>query len=156
MAVVGPGTGLDTMGVSHKTEMVRRALSVNRPDPGDAFGTLAALGGLEIAALAGVMIACAAGGTCVVADGFVSGAAALVAVRMCPDVAGYLFPSHRSAEPGHDVQLRMLGLRPVLDLDMRLGEGTGAALAMGLLDAACGVMRGMATFEEAGVSGIDA
>lgn len=151
--VTGPGTGLDAEGVARKAEVVRRALEVNALGGSDALGVLAAVGGLEIAALAGVVIGCAERGVCVVSDGFISGAATLAAVRMCPDALGYVFPSHESAEPGHAAVLEALGLAPVLRLEMRLGEGTGAVLAMGILDAACKMMSGMATFAEAGVSG---
>jgi nicotinate-nucleotide--dimethylbenzimidazole phosphoribosyltransferase len=154
--VVGPGTGLDAAGVAHKVDVVRRALAANEPDPGHPFAVLAALGGLEIAGLAGVVLGAAAAGVSVVADGFISGAAALAAVRMAPAARDYLFASHRSAEPGHAHVLHALDLAPVLDLDMRLGEGSGAALAMGVIDAACRVMSGMATFSEAGVSEADA
>jgi nicotinate-nucleotide--dimethylbenzimidazole phosphoribosyltransferase len=153
--VVGRGTGLDDAGVAHKAEVIRRALAVNGVDRLDALGVLAAVGGLEIAGMAGVMLGAASVGCCVVADGFISGSAALVATRLCPELAGYLFPSHRSAEPGHTVVLDALGLQPVLELDMRLGEGTGAALAIEIISAACAVMSGMATFAEAGVSGAD-
>lgn len=151
--VVGPGTGLDAAGVSRKAEVVARAVSVNRPDPADPLGTLAALGGLEIAGMCGVIIGAASAGACAVADGFISGAAALAAVRMCPACEAYVFPSHLSAEPGHRIVSDALGLKPVLELDMRLGEGTGAALAIGIIGAACRMMSGMATFAEAGVSG---
>ena len=150
--VVGPGTGLDIAGVQHKREIVARALEVNADALAEPFSALAAVGGLEIAGLAGVVAGAAASGVCVVADGFISGAAALAALRLAPECAGYLFASHRSAEPGHQVVLDASGLTPVLDLDMRLGEGTGAALAMEIIDAACACMSGMATFEEAGVS----
>ncbi len=152
-AVVGPGTGLDEAGVRHKAGVIGRALALHDPREDDPLGTLAALGGLEIAAMAGAMIGGASAGVCVVADGFISGAAALAAVRIAPGVRRYLFPSHRSAEPGHGVALEALGLEPVLELDMRLGEGTGAALAIGIMGAACSMMSGMATFAEAGVSG---
>jgi nicotinate-nucleotide--dimethylbenzimidazole phosphoribosyltransferase len=150
--VVGPGTGLDADGVRHKAEVVRRAIEVNRPDANDALDTLAKVGGLEIAGLAGVVIGAASLGIPVVSDGYISGAATLVALRLAPAVRPWIFASHRSAEPGHRVVLEALGVRPVLELDMRLGEGTGAALAMELMDAACAVMSGMATFEQAGVS----
>lgn len=150
--VVGPGTGLDGAGVAHKAEVVRRALAVNHVHDLDALGVLAAVGGLEIAALAGVIIGCAEERTAVVADGFISGSAALAAIALCPAARDYLFPSHLSAEPGHAIALGALGLEPVLALDMRLGEGTGAALAMGIIDAACRMISGMATFEEAGVA----
>jgi len=150
--VVGRGTGLDDEGVARKIEVVRRALDVNRVAELDALGILAAVGGLEIAALAGVIIGAAEEGVCVVSDGFISGAATLAALALCPTAADYVFPSHLSVEPGHSVVLQALGLEPVLTLDMRLGEGTGAALAMGLIHAACRMMSGMATFAEAGVS----
>lgn len=154
--VVGPGTGLDAAGVAHKADVIRRALEVNRPDPSDPLGVLAAVGGLEIAGLVGVVLGAAASGVCVVADGFISGAAALVALRLAPAARDYTFASHRSAEPGATAVLRALDLDPVLELDMRLGEGSGAALTMGLIDAACRVMSGMCTFAEAGVSGAEA
>ena len=154
--VVGSGTGLDAAGVAHKATVVRRALAVNETRCIDALGTLAAVGGLEIAALAGVIIGAAEEGVAVVSDGFISGAAMLAALQLCPLAAEYVFPSHLSVEPGHRGLHDFLGLEPVFDLDMRLGEGTGAALAMGIIDAACEMMSGMATFAEAGVSGSDA
>jgi nicotinate-nucleotide--dimethylbenzimidazole phosphoribosyltransferase len=150
--VVGPGTGLDAAGVRHKADVVRRAIEVNIPDPLDAFDTLMKVGGLEIAGIVGVILGAASLGVPVVVDGFISGAAALVALHLAPSARPWVFVSHRSAEPGHTVVLEALGLRPVLQLDMRLGEGTGAALAMELMDAACAVMSGMATFAEAGVA----
>lgn len=154
--VVGRGTGLDDAGVRHKAEVVTRALEVNGVrEPEDPLGVLAAVGGLEIAALAGVILGGAEQGVCVVSDGFISGAAALVAARMNPVSREYLFPSHLSVEPGHAIVLAALELEPVLELDMRLGEGTGAALAMGIIDAACRMLSGMATFAEAGVSGAE-
>jgi nicotinate-nucleotide--dimethylbenzimidazole phosphoribosyltransferase len=150
--VVGRGTGLDDAGVAHKAEVVARALSVNNVAGLDALGVLAAVGGLEIAALAGVVIGSAASRITVVSDGFISGAATLAALAMCPVARDYVLPSHLSVEPGHRIVLDHLGLAPVLDLDMRLGEGTGAALAMGIIDAACQMLSGMATFAEAGVA----
>ena len=150
--VVGPGTGLDDEGVRHKVDVVRRAIEVNIPDPLDALDTLTKVGGLEIAGIVGVVLGAASLGIPVVSDGYISGAAALVALHMAPAVRPWLFASHLSAEPGHAVVLRALDVRPVLQLDMRLGEGTGAALAMEIMDAACAVMSGMATFDEAGVS----
>jgi len=150
--VVGRGTGLDDAGVAHKAEVVRQAREVNRVAELDALGVLAAVGGLEIAALAGVVIGCAQEGVAVVTDGFISGSAALSAVAICPAARDFVVPSHLSVEPGHAVILKALGLEPVLSLDMRLGEGTGAALAMGIVDAACRMLSGMATFAEAGVA----
>ena len=150
--VVGPGTGLDPDGVARKADVVRRAIEVNGPDVADPLDVLAKVGGLEIAGLAGVVIGAASCGVPVVSDGYISGAATLAALRLAPAARPWVFASHRSAEPGHRLVLEVLGLRPVLELDMRLGEGTGAALAIEVMDAACAVMRGMATFAEAGVS----
>ncbi|GAB4274704.1 MAG: nicotinate-nucleotide--dimethylbenzimidazole phosphoribosyltransferase [Coriobacteriia bacterium] len=150
--VVGPGTGLDPEGVARKARIVARALEVNDVDPEDPLGVVSCVGGLEIAGLAGVVVGCAAHGIPVVADGFISGAAALVASRYEPRAEQYLFLSHVSAEPGHLAVTGAFTTDPVLDLQMRLGEGTGAALAMGIIDAACRCMSDMATFEEAGVS----
>jgi nicotinate-nucleotide--dimethylbenzimidazole phosphoribosyltransferase len=155
-SVVGPGTGLDAAGVAHKAEVIRRALLVNHAVDLDALGVLAAVGGLEIAMLAGVVIGAAQEGVCVVTDGYISGAATLAAVALCPLARDYVFPSHLSVEPGHALVLGALDLEPVLDLDMRLGEGTGAALAFGIIDAACRMISGMATFDEAGVAHADA
>jgi nicotinate-nucleotide--dimethylbenzimidazole phosphoribosyltransferase len=138
--------------VSHKAAVVARMLEVNRAGDLDALGVLAAVGGLEIAALAGVVIGAAAEGVCVIADGYISGAAALAAVRLCPAAGDYVLPSHLSREPGHRLLLDALGMEPLLSLEMRLGEGTGAALAMGIVDAACRMLSGMSTFAEAGVS----
>lgn len=152
-AVVGRGTGLDDAGVAHKAEVIRRAVQVNNAKDLDPLGVLAALGGLEVAALVGVVIGSAEERVCVVSDGFISGAATLAAVALCPATRDYVLPSHLSVEPGHRVVMDALGLKPVLELDMRLGEGTGAALAMGVIDAACRMLTGMATFAEAGVSG---
>lgn len=151
--VVGPGTGLAGDALAHKAEVVRRALIVNRIAEQDALGVLAAVGGFEIAMLAGVIIGAAEERVAVVADGYISGSAALAAVALCPAAREYLFPSHLSAEPGHALVMRALELEPVLDLDMRLGEGTGAALVFSVIDAACRMLSGMATFAEAGVSG---
>jgi nicotinate-nucleotide--dimethylbenzimidazole phosphoribosyltransferase len=150
-AVVGRGTGLDDAGVAHKASVVRRALDVNHVGDLDPLGVLAAVGGLEIAALAGVVIGGAEEGVAVVSDGFISGAAMLAALELCPLAREYVLPSHLSVEPGHRLLLDFIGLAPVLDLDMRLGEGTGAALAMSIIDAACEMMSGMSTFAEAGV-----
>jgi nicotinate-nucleotide--dimethylbenzimidazole phosphoribosyltransferase len=150
--VTGRGTGVDDAGWARKVEAVERALAVNRPDRGDPLGVLAAVGGLEIAVLVGAILGAAARRLPVVLDGFITGAAALVACAMRPAVADRLLAGHRSVEPGHVIVLDRLGLRPLLQLDMRLGEGTGAALAMQLVVAAAAVRDGMATFEEAAVS----
>ena len=151
--VVGRGTGVDDTTLQRKMAVVADALRLHPPRHDDPFGTLAALGGLEIAAMAGVFVGGAAARVCVVADGFISAAAALAAMSMCPASRHYSFGSHTSREPGHSVTLVPLQLSPFLHLDMRLGEGTGAALGIGVMGAACAMMNGMATFEEAGVSG---
>jgi nicotinate-nucleotide--dimethylbenzimidazole phosphoribosyltransferase len=151
--VTGRGTGVEDRVLAHKVSVVERSLAVNRPDPSDPVGVLAAVGGLEIAALVGLAIGAAARQIPVVLDGFITGAAALAAVALQPAIAPRLIASHRSPEPGHAVVLERLGLRPYLDLEMRLGEGTGASLLIGLLDAACGIRDEMATFAGAGVSG---
>jgi nicotinate-nucleotide--dimethylbenzimidazole phosphoribosyltransferase len=150
--VTGRGTGIDDETWRHKVAVIERALAVNNTDPDDPIGVLAAVGGLEIAALVGVSVEAAAARVPVVLDGFITGAAALIAVRLAPGIGPRLLAAHRSVEPGHAVALDRLGLRPVLALDLRLGEGTGAALAVGLLSAACRVRDEMATFESAGVS----
>ncbi len=149
---VGRGTGLDREGVRRKARVVAAALNRNRPDPADPLDVLAKVGGFEIGGLVGVILGAAARRKPVVLDGYITGAAALLAVRLCPAVRPYLLASHRSAEPGHRLVLRALGLRPLLDLGMRLGEGTGAALAFMLIDAALRAHREMRTFAEAGVS----
>ncbi|HEY7139337.1 MAG TPA: nicotinate-nucleotide--dimethylbenzimidazole phosphoribosyltransferase [Methylomirabilota bacterium] len=150
--VTGRGTGVaDDVWVA-KVDAVRRALGANRQDAGDALGVLAALGGFEIAGLVGVVLAGAARRVPVVLDGFIATAGALVAARLAPAARDYMIAAHRSAEPGHVRQLEALGLTPYLELGMRLGEGTGAALGIGLLRAALACYREMATFKEAGVS----
>ncbi len=149
---VGRGTGLDPAGVRHKARVVEAGLRRNRPDPADPLDVLAKVGGFEIGGLVGLILGAAARRKPVVLDGYITGAAALLAVRLCPAVRPYLIASHRSAEPGHRLVLRALKLRPLLDLGMRLGEGTGAALAFLLIDAALRTHREMRTFAEAGVS----
>lgn len=151
-AVVGRGTGLDDLGVMRKVAVVERALAVNRPDPADALDVLAKVGGYEIGGMAGAMLAAAAYRKPVVVDGFISTAAAMIAVGLAPQLRPYLIASHRSQERGHRVMLEWLGLQPLLDLDLRLGEGTGAALGIFLAEGACKILCEMATFEEAGVS----
>ena len=150
--VCGPGTGLDTDGVAHKATVVGRMLATNRPSADDPLGALAAVGGFEIAVLTGVALGAAAEGGVVVLDGFITGAAALVAERLEPAVGGYLVASHRSPEPGHAAVLDALALEPLLDLGLRLGEASGAALALPLLEAARAILVEMATFEAAGVT----
>ena len=131
---------------------MRSALDVNRPGPADPVGALAAVGGFELAVLTGVCLGAAAAGAVVLLDGFVTGAAALVAARLAPDAAARMVASHRSPEPGHPLVLAELGLRPLLDLGLRLGEGSGAALALPVVSAALALLADMATFESAGVT----
>ncbi|HYM16239.1 MAG TPA: nicotinate-nucleotide--dimethylbenzimidazole phosphoribosyltransferase [Dehalococcoidia bacterium] len=148
----GRGTGVDDAAYARKLAAVERAIAINAPDAADAIDVLAKVGGFEIAFLAGVAIGAAASGAILVLDGYPTTAAALVAAGVAPPSVDYMLTSHQSAEPGHRVALQHLGLRPLLDLEMRLGEGTGAALAMTLLDAALRIPREMATFDSAGVS----
>lgn len=150
--VTGRGTGVDDAGLARKVAVIERALALNRPDPTDALDVLAKVGGFEIAGLAGVMLGAAANRVAVVVDGFISGAAALVAAGLSPAVVPYMVAGHRSVEGGHAYALARLGLKPLLDLQMRLGEGTGTALAISLVEAATKVLAEMATFAEAGVS----
>ncbi|MCI0634286.1 MAG: nicotinate-nucleotide--dimethylbenzimidazole phosphoribosyltransferase [Actinobacteria bacterium] len=150
----GPGTGLEPAGVARKVDVVRRGLEANglpRPDA-DPVGVLGALGGLEIAFLVGVILGASARRVPVLLDGFITGASALIAAELAPPSVGSMIAATRSPEPGHDPVLDRLGLEPLLDLRLRLGEGTGAALALGLVRAAVAILSEMATFEEAGVS----
>lgn len=149
---VGPGTGIHGEALARKVAVVRRALALHRPDPADPLGVLAAVGGAEFGAMAGAMLAGAARGWAVIVDGYIAGAAALVALALDPKLKDFLVWSHRSAEPGAARLLERLGIEPVLDLELRLGEGTGAALAVPILRGACAVMREMATFSSAGVA----
>jgi nicotinate-nucleotide--dimethylbenzimidazole phosphoribosyltransferase len=151
--VTGRGTGVDDQTWAHKVDVVRRALDRHRPDPADPLGTLAAVGGLEHAALAGYLLGAAALRVPVLLDGVIAGAAALAAAALCPDSVHYMVAGHRSTEPGASRALAALGLRPVLELDLRLGEGSGAVLALPVVQAAARVLRDVATFDSAGVSG---
>ncbi|MDH5674282.1 MAG: nicotinate-nucleotide--dimethylbenzimidazole phosphoribosyltransferase [Myxococcales bacterium] len=152
LQAVGPGTGVDAEGRARKLQAVATALELHRPDPARPLSLLAAFGGFELAGLVGLMLGAAARRTPVVLDGFITGAAALVASALCPALGAHLMASHRSAEPAHDRVLERLGLSPLLQLDLRLGEGSGAALAMPLIDGALAAFHDMASFEEAGVS----
>ena len=151
----GRGTGRNDRELAHKIAVVERALEVNRPDPGDGLDVLAKVGGFEIGVLAGVVLGGSLTQRVVVLDGFISGAACLVAHSLCTNVRDYVVAAHLSAETGHRIVLSHMGLRPLLDLGMRLGEGTGAVLAMGIVEAAAACLAEMATFEEAGVSNRD-
>lgn len=150
--VTGRGTGIDEPARLRKIQVIRRALEVNRPDPHDALDVLAKLGGFEIAGLVGLILGAASRKVPVILDGFITGAAALVAAGLCPAVKDYCIAAHGSTEPGHRVILRHLGLRPLLDLDMRLGEATGALLAVPLVTASLRILKDMATFSAAGVT----
>jgi nicotinate-nucleotide--dimethylbenzimidazole phosphoribosyltransferase len=154
-AVTGRGTGIDDAMLARKIDVVRRALALHRPDPADPLGVLAAVGGFEHAAVAGFVLAGAAARVPVLLDGVIAGSAALVAQRFCPDALAACIAGHGSAEPGHPVALRHLGLRPLVDLDLRLGEGTGALLALPIVRCAARALRDMATFDGAGVSDPD-
>ncbi len=149
---VGPGTGVQGEVLRRKLNVVQEALALHRPDPADPVGVLAAVGGAEFGAMAGAMLGGAARGWAVIVDGYIAGAAALVALALEPRLKDFLFWSHRSAEPGAARLLAHLGIEPVLDLGLRLGEGTGAALAVPILRSACAIMREMATFSSAGVA----
>jgi nicotinate-nucleotide--dimethylbenzimidazole phosphoribosyltransferase len=150
--VTGRGTGIDDAALSRKVDVVTRALRINGPDR-DPLEVLRTVGGFEIAAIAAACIGAAAHRIAVVGDGFIATAAALVAAELCPPFLDYWFAGHLSPEPGHRVQLAHLRQDPLLQLEMRLGEGTGAALAMHLVGAAAAVMNGMATFDSAGITG---
>ena len=150
--VTGRGTGVDTDTLTRKIDVVRRALDLHRPDPADPIGVLAAVGGYEHAALAGFIVAAAALRVPVILDGVIAGAAALAACALAPGAAACLVAGHRSVEPGHTVTLDHLGLRPLVDLDLRLGEGTGALLALPILQSAVRALRDVATFDSAGVT----
>jgi nicotinate-nucleotide--dimethylbenzimidazole phosphoribosyltransferase len=146
------GTGINDTALEHKILVIEQGLALNRPDPADPLDVLTKVGGLEIAAIVGLVLGCAANSIPVVVDGFISTAGALIASELHPHVRDYIFAAHQSVEIGHRVMLERIGARPVLDLDFRLGESTGAALAMGLIDAGVKVLKEMATFEQAGVS----
>ncbi|NLL18144.1 MAG: nicotinate-nucleotide--dimethylbenzimidazole phosphoribosyltransferase [Clostridia bacterium] len=150
--ITGRGTGLDDRGLKLKQEVIKKALALNKPDPQDGLDVLAKVGGLEIGALAGVVLGAAARRIPVVIDGLISGAAALIAKTIAPQSVDYMLPSHLSQEPGHKLVLQQLGLKPLLHLDMRLGEGTGAAIAFMVFDAAMKCHAQMPTFAEAGVT----
>lgn len=150
--ICGRGTGVDDSGLQRKVDAVEKAIEVNQPNPADGLDVLAKVGGYEIGGLAGVILGAAANGIPVMVDGFISTAAAMIAVAIEPGVRPYLIAAHRSKERGHGIMLEWLQLDPLLDFDLRLGEGTGAALGISLAEAACKVLSEMATFGEAGVS----
>lgn len=151
--ITGKGTGINDNGLKNKIKIIQKALEFNKPDSKDAIDVLSKVGGFEIGGLCGVILAAASRKIPVVVDGFISGASALVAYHLEPKVRDYLIASHCSVEKGHKAILEHLKLSPVLNLDMRLGEGTGSALAMGIIEASVKILTQMATFENAGVSG---
>jgi nicotinate-nucleotide--dimethylbenzimidazole phosphoribosyltransferase len=154
--VTGRGTGVDDARLRAKVAVIEQALALNRPNAADPLDMLAKIGGFEIAGLAGVMLGAASCNTPVVLDGFITGASALIASGLCPTVKDYFIASHRSVEPGHGFILAHLGLRPLFDLEMRLGEGTGAVLAFNIVEASLRILREMATFASAGVTEAEA
>jgi len=147
------GTGIGDQALITKVAAISKGLAINKPDPSDPLDVLQKVGGLEIAAIAGLVLGCAANKIPVVVDGFISTAGALIASELHPNLRDYLFAAHESVEVGHRFMLERLGARPILDLDLRLGEGTGGALAMPLLEAGVKILAEMATFEQAGVAG---
>ena len=150
--VTGRGTGIDDAGLAHKIAVIRRAVEINEPDAGDTMDVLAKVGGAEIGVMAGIVLGAAANHLPVVADGFISTTAAALALILQPNSRDYLFNGHRSAERGHTALIEFIGEQPLLDLSMRLGEGTGAALAMNIIEGAAKLLGEMATFADAGVS----
>lgn len=150
--VTGYGAGIDETARQHKARVVRTALELHRPEPHDPVGVVAAVGGLEHAAIAGFVLGAAARGVPVILDGVIASSSALVAAALSPDAVAACVAGHRSVEPGHTIALQHLGLRPLVDLGLRLGEGTGALLALPLVQAAARTLRDMATFDSAGVS----
>jgi nicotinate-nucleotide--dimethylbenzimidazole phosphoribosyltransferase len=150
--MVGRGTGVDDAGLARKREIVRRGIEVNKPNPENGLDVLAKVGGFEIGGIAGALLAGAFHRRAVVVDGFISTAGALIAHALCPTIKDYLFAGHCSEEPGHRIMLEYLGLEPILDLGMRLGEGTGATLAMGVMEGAVRMFKEVLTFQEAGVA----
>lgn len=150
--VTGHGTGIDDEQLRHKIAVIEKCLEVNRPDPGDPMDVLAKVGGFEIGGIAGLILGAASLRKPVIIDGFISTAGALIAHALCPSSADYMIAAHNSVEQGHRIALGILGKKPLLDLGLRLGEGTGAALAMNVVEAAVRVLTDVATFEEAMVS----
>lgn len=150
--VTGRGTGISAEALQHKIAVIERGIALNRPDPDDGLDVLAKVGGFEIGGIAGVILGAARAHKPVIVDGFISTAGALIAQALCPAAAEYMILAHRSQEPGHQKMMQMLGKQPLLDLGLRLGEGTGAALAFPLVAAAATLLSKVMTFEEAAVS----
>ena len=149
--VVGRGTGVDDRGLTRKREVLEKALALHQPTKNNALELLSTVGGFELGGICGAILAAASTNCVVVLDGLISTAAGLLAYLLCPEVKDYLVAGHKSVEVGQQAALDIMGLTPVVDLDMRLGEGTGAAVTMNLVELSCCMMREMASFEEAGV-----
>ena len=150
--VTGYGTGIDDRCLENKINVIKKAISVNKPDAADGIDVLSKVGGFEIGGIAGIILGCASGRTPVVIDGFISGAGALIASAIVPDSTNYMIASHCSTERGHKIVLDKLGLKPLFYFDMRLGEGTGAAIGINIVEASVKILSEMATFDQAGVS----
>jgi nicotinate-nucleotide--dimethylbenzimidazole phosphoribosyltransferase len=150
--ITGKGTGIDCDAMRRKARIVQQALDVNKPDARDGLDVLAKVGGFEIGGIAGVILGAAAYRVPVVIDGFISGAGAMIARALAPRSVDFVIASHLSEEPGHKTMVTWLGVSPMLNMNMRLGEGTGAALSFNIIDAALKIVREMATYDEAGVS----
>ena len=150
--VTGYGTGIDDRCLENKINVIKKAISVNKPDAADGIDVLSKVGGFEIGGIAGIILGCASGRTPVVIDGFISGAGALIASAIVPDSTNYMIASHCSTERGHKIVLDKLGLKPLFYFDMRLGEGTGAAIGINIVEASVKILNEMATFDQAGVS----
>jgi nicotinate-nucleotide--dimethylbenzimidazole phosphoribosyltransferase len=154
-SLVGKGTGIPEEKILHKQQIIEKSLSSRNPNPSDPIDVLSKVGGLEIAGMAGAMLAAAQNRIPILVDGFISTVAAVVAKSICNEVANYMIVGHRSVEPGHELALKLLGKKPILDLGMRLGEGSGAAIAFPILQSATLMVKEMATFSSAGVSNKD-
>ena len=151
----GERTGLDDKGDGRKAEIIKNAIAYHKPDPQDGMDILRKIGGYELAGIAGAVLAAASEGAIIVLDGVISTAAGLIAYILNPDIKGYLISGHQSVEVGQQAALAHMGLEPVIDFQMRLGEGTGAATTINIIDAACRIMREMASFDDAGVTNKD-
>jgi len=150
--ITGRGTGISDEIFNNKIMAIKKGLNLNKPNPDDAIDVLSKVGGFEIGGIAGVILGCAKNKIPVVIDGFISGAGALIAYKLNPLTKDYMLASHQSVEQGHKILLEYIGLKPLLNLNLRLGEGTGAALGINLVEASCKILNEMATFEEADVS----
>lgn len=150
-AVTGRGGGITNEAFDKKKAVIKKSIEINKPDKSDVIDVLSKVGGFDIASMCGAFIGGASSGRAVVIDGFISAVAALCAVKLCPEVAGYLIPSHDSMEKGYRIAMDMLGIKPMLNLGMRLGEGSGCPLTFNLVEGACAIINDMATFDEANI-----